>query len=458
MAGLKGKRISVLGAAKSGIDAANLCVKYGAKVLLSDNKPEQELRQVIGKVNPEVYLEFGGHSNKLFECDIMIVSPGVPACSEVVVNAGKHGVEVMAELEFAWRLISPAYAVAITGTNGKTTTTTLIDRIFRDAINPGQSKNMGYDNVLCAGNIGTPLSGIVEQVTESTVLIIEVSSYQLELCSTFCPKVGVLMNLTPDHLKRHGTMDRYAEIKQKVFDNHKSNGKHFAVLNYDDQYCRRVADKIDSEVLFFSCETPQKQGLWYSDSKAVGIFRDKQYEFNLSPVIPGMHNVSNILAATSVGLALGFDEKVVSKTVNTFEGVEHRIEFVRELHGVKYYNDSKATNVDSVVVALESFKKNVVLIMGGQDKGSPYKPLMGLIKNRVKSVLLIGEAARIISGELGHIVPTVMCKTLTGAVEYAHVNALPGDVVLLSPACASFDQFSDYEHRGKVFKELVNRL
>lgn len=320
----------------------------------------------------------------------------------------------------------PSRSAAITGTNGKTTTTALLGAIFKAAGRP----------TVVAGNIGVPLCAVVNGVTPATALVLEVSSYQLETAEAFRPTVGAVLNVTPDHLARHGTLGAYAAVKFRLF---QSQGRtDAAVLNAKDPWCRRWAASVPGKIYWF---------------------RDRMSGGWLAPqFLPGRHNIANACAAAACARALGVPRSVIAKTLATFRGVEHRLELVRLWRGVRFINDSKATNVDSTRVALESFSNPLYVILGGQDKGAPYAPLAPLLRKKAKSVFLIGEAAKKIERDLAGSVPLKRCETLARAVAQAAQTARPGDVVLLSPACASFDQFDNFEDRGRCFKDLVGAL
>lgn len=423
---LKDKRVLVVGLAKSGLAAAKLLTKKGTAVTITDDKPKRFLTTVLKDVPRGVRVEVG--SRKIFSqpFDLIVTSPGVPWNHPDLVKARKRGVPVWPEIELAWRFIHPKKTVAITGTNGKTTTTALIGHILKKA---------GF-SVVVGGNIGTPLSTLVDKIHPSTYLVLEVSSYQMEAHQTFHPNVGVFLNLTPDHLARHGTMSGYANAKARLFKNFSSAD--IAVLNSRDVWCGRVGKKINSKKIWF----PNKI--------------DRALAANLS--LPGEHNQENAMAAAGALRALGLTQRQIAQGMKTFKGVAHRIELVRIRREVRYINDSKATNVDSTMVALKSFPSDIILIMGGEHKGSPYTPLRPLIKKRVKRILTIGEAAPLIEKDLRASAPITPCGTLRRAVLYADAIARAGDVVLLSPACASFDQFRNFEHRGETFAALVRRL
>jgi UDP-N-acetylmuramoylalanine--D-glutamate ligase len=367
------------------------------------------------------------------------------------VQARALGENVIGEVELAAQFF-PGRIVAITGSNGKTTTTTLTGEIITSA---------GY-RAAVGGNIGTPAISLVEAATADTIAVLEVSSFQLETIQTFRPQVAVVLNVTPDHLDRHRTFAAYADAKARIFENQRAGD--FTVLNADDQTCVELAARTRAQVFWFSRTAEVKQGAFVREGRI--LFRDAsgQKEIMLVSEIPlkGAHNVENVLAAVCVGALLGCEPDRIRTAVRNFKAVEHRLEHVATIDGVDYYNDSKATNVDATIKAIESFPANIHLILGGKDKDSDYAVLNDLLRKRVKHVYTIGAAAakiesQIVSSKNGG--PEIdHAETLETAIRHAAVIAKPGDVVLLAPACASFDQFRNYEHRGKVFKQVVSSL
>lgn len=422
----EGKNVLVMGLAKSGLAAVHLLIKHKAQVTVYDEKKPSELKRELKDLPETVVRWLGKKRAPKKRFDLVVTSPGVPWNHRDLINFRKRGVAVWPELELGWRMVRPKKTVAITGTNGKTTTTTLIGHLLKTAGRP----------VVVGGNIGTPLSALIQKVTDQTVLILEVSSYQLEGHSSFHPNVGLFLNLTPDHIQRHPTMSRYASAKARLFEffDHADT----AVLNGKDPWCRRVGRKISGRKVWF----PNKDLL----SMASHI------------TLPGEHNLQNAMAAVAAAQALGLKSKDIIRGLETFKGVPHRIQIVRTLRGVTYVNDSKSTNVDSTLVAIKAFKKPLVLILGGRDKGAPYAPLIPFIKKNVKEILTIGEASSKIAKELKGVVPVRSSYTLDNAVKMAYENCVPGDIVLLSPACASFDQYRNFEHRGDSFIQIVKRL
>jgi UDP-N-acetylmuramoylalanine--D-glutamate ligase len=338
--------------------------------------------------------------------------------------------------------------VAITGSNGKTTTTTLAGEILAAGGLP----------VAVGGNIGTPAISLVEGASRETVIVLEVSSFQLETIQTFRPKVAVVLNITPDHLDRHRTFQTYVDAKARIFENQQSDD--FAVLNEDDPTCRTLRDRTRAELFWFSRKQEVQSGAWVRDGKI--LFRDSsgQREIMLVNEIPlkGAHNVENVLAGVCAGALMGCEPANIRKAIQEFKAVEHRLEYVATIKGVEYFNDSKATNVDATIKALESFPKNIHLILGGKDKGSDYTVLNDLLRERVKRVYTIGAAAEKIESQIKGAAEVVHAETLDNAIRRAAAVAQAGDIVLLAPACASFDQFQSYNHRGRVFKDVVHSM
>lgn len=438
------KTISVLGLGKSGIACANLAVSKGYKVFASDSGKARTHLQM--KLDKRVETEFNGHTDKILECDLIVKSPGLPSELAVLKKAAAKKIPVLSEIDFALGFIKPKKIIAVTGTNGKTTTTTLIYKIIKNY----------YKNAVVAGNIGFPLSSVTDKINKDTVLVLELSSYQLEDSPDFRPDISVLLNITPDHIKHHKTMKNYVLAKANIFKNQKQGD--FIVFNYDDKYLKKIIPLNNKSSFPFNFTKQNHNCIYYKDSAFHIIHKNKKIDFKAQVKIPGRHNIDNILASTAAAYLAGVSVDSIKKTISSFKGVEHRIEFVKEIKGVKYYNDSKGTNVDSTKVALESFDKNIHLILGGQDKGSPYKPIYNLIKNKVKNIILIGEATPIIEKELKGAAPIYKTGTIENAVKKLQSLTKESDVVLFSPACASFDQFKNFEHRGKTFKKIISSL
>ncbi len=399
----------------------------------------------------EIAFEVGSNSQKILDADALVLSPGVPSDMPVVQEALAKGLKVVSELEVAsW--FCRAVILAITGTNGKTTTTTLAGRIFEDA---------KRDSAV-AGNIGVAFSQVVDQLTEQGVAILEVSSFQLDHIESFKPNVSVLLNITPDHLDRYDhSFEKYAAAKCKVFENQRKDD--MLIYNYDDEVVRaQVHERSNPSVkkLPFSQKIRLPEGA-FLDGEILAIRIDGVQSAVVEArqiSIQGPHNLANAMAASLAATALGIPTASLRATLKNFKGVEHRLEFVREVNGIAYVNDSKATNVDSVWYALQSFDRPIIVLLGGRDKGNDYSPLVDLVKKRVKAVVAIGESAGKVVQAFTPVTRVVEGKSMEAAIEGATKMASAGDVVLLSPACASFDWFENYEHRGRVFKELVSKL
>jgi UDP-N-acetylmuramoylalanine--D-glutamate ligase len=444
---LNNKRVLVVGLGNSGMACALFLKAHGAHVTVSDSKPRADLDNDIRTLLDQgIVVETGGHGERTFRGqDLIVVSPGVPVDTPAIIQALAMGESLIGEIELAAQFL-PGQIVAITGSNGKTTTTTLIGEIIVADGRP----------TLVGGNIGTPAISLVARATAETVSVLEVSSFQLETIKTFRPKVAVVLNVTPDHLDRHRTFELYAKAKARIFENQHRDD--FVVLNADDPTCVEMAKSAASQVFWFSRKKEVTQGAWVREGQI--MFRDSsgQREIMLAAEIPlkGLHNLENVLAAVCAGVLLGCSPANIAETVRNFKAVEHRLELVATIGGVEYYNDSKATNVDATMKALESFPRNIHLILGGKDKGSDYSVLNTLLSARVKRVYTIGAAAEKIESQIKADV--VHAETLENAVKLASAATVSGDVVLLAPACASFDQFKNYEHRGRAFKESVSAL
>ncbi len=446
---LNNKRVLVVGLGKSGVASALFLRSRGAQVTVSDSKPQEQLSEEIPiLLDHGIIIETGGHGERTFHGqDLIVVSPGIPADSPPLVQARALGEPVIGEIELAAQFL-PKSIVAITGSNGKTTTTTLTGEIITAG---------GYPTRV-GGNIGTPAISLVDAARPDSVIVLEVSSFQLETIQTFRPKVAVVLNVTPDHLDRHRTFETYVDAKARIFENQHADD--FAVLNADDPVCVELSDRTRAQVFWFSRKKEVQQGASLRDGRI--LFRDSsgQQEIMVASEIPlkGAHNLENTLAAICAGALMKCAPERIRAAVRNFKAVEHRLEYVATVRGVEYYNDSKATNVDATIKALESFPANIHLILGGKDKGSDYTVLNDLLRQRVKCVYTIGAAAEKIESQVKDAAEIVHAESLDSAVQRASASAQPGDIVLLAPACASFDQFRNYEQRGKVFKALVQRL
>lgn len=445
---LRGKRVLVVGLARTGVATALFCSVRGARVTATDTRAEKEIGEAIPALRAAgVCLELGGHREITFlEQDLIIPSPGVPADAPLLQASRAKGVTIWSEIELADRFLN-GRLIGITGSNGKTTTTSLVEHILQSA---------GFPTIL-AGNIGTPLISCVEQTNDRTITVAELSSFQLELIETFRPNISVFLNLTPDHLDRHGTLEAYGAAKARIFENQTEADS--VVLNADDPATTALVPSRP-QVYWFSRKKRVAQGAFVQGKEIV--FRQQGSEETLLKLedipLAGAHNVENVLAAAVAARLAGAQPAAIAKGVRSFAGVEHRLEFVAEIGGVRYYNDSKATNVDATLKALDAFPGRILIILGGKDKGSDYTLLQTPLREKAILALLIGAAADKIEKQITGSVAIERAETMERAVETAAHAARPGDIVLLAPACASFDQFQNYEHRGRVFKELVHQL
>lgn len=446
---LKNKRVLVVGLARTGIATAQFCVERGAAVTATDSRSEMQIGEgTVAKLRAaNVTLDLGGHQEQTFlRQDLIVPSPGVPADAPLLQAARANGVTIWSEIELAYRF-RQGKLIGITGSNGKTTTVSLVEHILRTASFP----------TILAGNIGTPLISCIERMTHNTVTVVELSSFQLELIQEFRTDISVFLNLTPDHLDRHHSMELYSKAKARIFENQREED--FAILNADDPATTALAP-ARPHVYWFSRKQRAAQGaflrgddiVFRSDGKEEVVLKRQEVP------LPGAHNLENALAAIATAQIAGASAKAVAKGVRSFAGVEHRLEFVSEINGVRYYNDSKATNVDAALKALDAFPGRILVILGGKDKGSDYTVLQAPLREKALLALLIGAAASKIESQITGSVAIERAGTLECAVEIASQAARAGDVVLLAPACASFDQFENFEHRGRVFKALVHEL
>jgi UDP-N-acetylmuramoylalanine--D-glutamate ligase len=449
MMDLKGKRVLVVGLGKSGLAAALFLRHKGAQVTVSDVRSAESLAKEIPALLEEgIMVEAGGHGLLTFRRqDLIVVSPGVPLNTPELVQSRTLGLSIIGELELAARFLK-GKILAITGSNGKTTTTALAGEILKEA---------GYPT-LVAGNIGVPVVGLIEESSDRTWSVLEVSSFQLESTVEFHPAIAVILNITPDHLDRHGSFENYALAKERIFA--AQNASDCVVLNADNPRAAQAAVRSRASVHWFSLEHPVEQGAWVHEGNVV--YR-KAPNAAVEQIIPltkiplkGEHNVENVLAAVCAARLADVPGAAIAAAIEKFQAVEHRLEFVATINGVDYYNDSKATNVDATEKAVTAFSGGIHLILGGKDKGSDYTTLSPLLRARVRAIYTIGSAAEKIESQLRGVVSIHSCGTLASAVNAAAAAARPGDVVLLAPACSSFDQFENYEQRGRVFKQLVN--
>jgi len=450
---LKMGRVLVVGMALSGIAAAQLLLSYGATPVLYDAKKAGAFGDSLDVLkNTACEFHLGEDPNALLDgCELVVISPGVPIDAPIVKAAREKGVLLIGELELGFSL-AQGEILAVSGTNGKTTTVTLLGKMFENA---GRVTRV-------AGNIGYPLSAAAMESRKDDVIVVEVSSFQLETIRAFRPCVAALLNITQDHLNRHGTMEQYIRLKQRIFEN--QTAEDVAVLNLDDPVLARMAEKLKPRVAFFSRKSSVENGACVENGKIIW-----RWDGVTKPVcdaeqilIPGPHNLENALAATAMAACRGVPAAVIRHTLQSFTGVEHRIEKVRVLEGVTYINDSKGTNVDSTVKAVQSMRAPTVLILGGYDKHTDFMPLCReiVLSGMIAHIVVMGETARQITTTLEEAgyADVTQAYSMQDAVEKARGMSVSGGNVLLSPACASFDMFSDYEHRGQVFKEIVNAL
>lgn len=442
-----GQRIVIIGMARSGIGAAKLVKRLGGNVLVSDIQPKDQLMKSLSILNSlDIATETGGHIRAEKEIwDLAVISPGVPADHPLVQDFAQRAIPVWSELELATRALRCPW-VGVTGSNGKTTTALIAGAIFRES---GRQTEV-------AGNIGTALSEIALDLPPQALVVVEVSSFQLEFSPTVKPAVAAFLNLSPDHLNRHRNMDTYLETKARLFANQDSDD--IFVANFDDPHVRVIASAARAQMVPFGFNLDR--GVTLRDGDIV--FRDGSgWQKVLSAAelrLPGRHNLANAMAAVGICCGIGIEPEIAGEALRRFPPVEHRLELVRDLQEVKYYNDSKATNVEATITALQSFHNPILLIAGGRSKGGDFQALRPYVRRRVKTLIAVGETAEQLERELHGVVETVRVSSLYDAVEVAHSHAHSGDIVLLSPACASFDQFRNYEERGQVFKTIVNEL
>lgn len=443
-----GRKIGIIGMARSGLAAALLGQRLGAEMFVSDSATVGKLADQIAKLQKEnIPFETGGHSQRVLQSDYLIVSPGVPPSIDILSRAKDEGIPIFSEIEFAsW--VCRGRIVAITGSNGKTTTTTLLGEIFAAA---------GINPIVC-GNIGLPFSQVAHQVNSGTVVVLEVSNYQLETIEEFHPDIAVLLNLTPDHLDRHGNFEAYKKAKFRITENQNSDDT--LVLNNDDAETIAADIQTGASKRTFSTAGVDATGAFVSSGTLFGMYgREMRKIIDASEIlIPGPHNLQNAAAAVCVASLFDIPPETIADVLRTFPGVEHRMESCGRVAGIHFVNDSKATNVDSVCYALRSIDTNVHLIVGGRDKGASYAPLIEHGTGKIRSVIAIGEAKQKIQLELGGSFEVQFAESLTEAVGICFENAHPGDTVLLSPACASFDMFENFEQRGRSFKKAVAEL
>jgi UDP-N-acetylmuramoylalanine--D-glutamate ligase len=444
---LSGRDILVVGLARTGLSAANFLIGKGARVSVTDLRTKDELNDRIARLRGQVRLLLGRHREADFTgADMIVLSPGVPSGIPPLMRARERGVPVWSEIELACRFLKGTL-IGVTGTNGKTTTTTLIGEMLAASRRPH----------LVAGNIGVPLLEKLEDATEETVWVVELSSFQLETTRTLRCRVAVVLNVTPDHLDRHPSFEDYWQAKRRILLNQEESD--FAVFNRDEPNSRRMADGAQARSLFFS-RLDRCTGVFSRDGKIwIQLDDESRLVMERSQIrLRGEHNLENVLAAAAAAFLVGVEPEAIARACRSFAGVEHRLEWIRDLEGVSFYNDSKATNVESASKAMEALEQPLVAIMGGTNKGSDFRVLRPLVKRKVRHLVLLGEARESLMEGLRGTAPVSEVGGLEEAVRRAFVEALPGDAVLLAPACASFDMFRNYEERGRAFKDLVSQL
>lgn len=447
----KDKKVLVSGIAKSGISAAGLLKKLGADVTVQDAKTEDKLGDVTDELRSQGFkLYLGANPDDIIEdMDILVMSPGVPTDLPFVNRAREKNIPVIGEIELAY-MFCKSPVIGITGTNGKTTTTTLAGDICRAY----------FENTFVVGNIGNPFADVTLETKDDGVVVAELSSFQLETINEFKPKVSAVLNITPDHLNRHHTLENYIAAKERVFEN--QDESNFCILNYNDETTRKMADKTRADVIFFSRGGKNTEGI-YSDEKSIYInalgYKEKVVDIDELKILGG-HNVENAMAAIGCCAAIGVPLDIIRKVLKEFTAVEHRIEYVTTINDIEFYNDSKGTNPDASIKAVEAMKRPICIIAGGYDKGSDFTEWIDTFKGRVKFVAVIGAVKDKITDTLDKAGFTnyKTADTFEEAIDLCYKNAVPGDCVLLSPACASWDMFKSYEQRGEIFKEYVKKL
>jgi len=448
---IKDKRVLILGLGISGVSTAKALTKLGAKVTISDINPEEELKDRIDEIkdmNLNLYL--GTNDVPLDDIDLIVKSPGIPLTIDIIKEANKRNIEVITDIELAYRICPERNFIAITGTNGKTTTTTLIGELFEGA---GIKTHV-------SGNIGVGIMWDLVNSNDEDVFVIETSSFQLESTKHFKPKVSVIINVTPDHLNWHKTYENYINAKKKVFINQTKN--EYTVLNYDDQLLRKIGEEVNSNLIWFSVDNKLSKGAYIDDGYVVINDGEKIHRILKTDEIKilGKHNLENVLASVSVGWIMGLDMHIMANVIKNFKGVEHRIEYVDTIKGVKFYNDSKGTNPDASIKAVLAVSPPIILIAGGKDKGSEFDEFIESFGDRVKSLVLLGETKeKIKATAIKYGFNNIhMVKNMKEAVYKSFELSQPGDSILLSPACASWDMYSNYEVRGRDFKDSVKSL
>jgi len=449
---LADKKILLVGLAKTGVSVIKCLDKLGAHVVVNDVKTKEDLKDILKELDSLKNVEYilGSHPERIENIDMVVVSPGVPLDLPFIQKLYKLNKEIIGEVELAYRLSKEPTFIGITGTNGKTTTTTLVGEIFKKA----------NKDTYVSGNIGSPVIDTVEKAVRDSYVVTELSSFQLESTKEFRPRVSAVLNITEDHLNRHKTMENYITAKSKIYTNQTKDD--FCILNYDDEYTRNLEKDCAAKVIFFSHKEKISGGVYLDENNNIIIDIDEKIILlNKDEIsLPGIHNLENCMAAIAMAYVCGIEVEVIRDTVKTFGGVEHRQEFVKTLNGVNYINDSKGTNPDSSIKALESYKNPIVLIAGGMDKGSSFDEMLEVAKANVKAIILMGETANKIekSAKNKGINDTYIVNDMEEAVRISHQISKEGDIVLLSPACASWGMYENFEVRGQDFKDNVHNL
>ena len=448
MPNLRGRRTLVVGFARSGFASANLLLREGARVTVTDLRAREALQDEIRKLDGPARATFGEHKEQDFmAADLIVISPGVPTGHPLLRQAAEAGIPIWSEVELAYRFLEGSF-IGVTGTNGKTTTTALTGSLFERA---------GVSHVV-AGNIGIPLTAVVGQDGGRRLYIVELSSFQLETLQSFRCRIATVLNLTPDHQDRYSCFEEYVQAKRRILLN--QTGEDFAVLNAEDPNTRAMGEDCEARIFFFSHRRALPQGVSVESGRIwIRWEGEELFLMHVDEIrMPGDHNLQNVLAAVASGYLEGLEPGLMAEVCRSFPGVEHRLELISSHGGVHFYNDSKATNVESAARALEALEGPLVVIMGGRDKGADFTGLRRLLEEKSKLLIVLGEAGYRIRSALENGVEVEEADDMEEAVRLASQRAAPGDTVLLAPACASFDMFDDFEHRGRVFKRAVARF
>ena len=450
---LKNKKVLLVGLAKTGVSTIKHLDKLGAKIIVNDIKDKSQLEDIIRELKDIKNVEYilGYHPENVDGIDIAIVSPGVPLDLPFIYKLRENNIKIIGEVELSYRLSknNPTF-IGITGTNGKTTTTSIVGEIFKKA----------NKDTYIVGNIGNPVIDTIDLTNKDSILVTELSSFQLESIDEFRPRVSAFLNITEDHMNRHHTMENYINAKARIFENQKEED--YTILNYDDAKVRDLAKQCKSKVIFFSRKEKPNNGIYLDENNNIIIDIDKKITFlNRNELsLPGEHNLENCMAAIGITYVSNIDLEIIKEVLKNFKAVEHRQEFVRELNGITFINDSKGTNPDSTIKAIKSYNKNIILIAGGKDKGSSFDELFDIAKENVTSLVLLGETAHKIedTARKKGFDKIYIVDNMKEAVKTSYEIAQSEDIVLLSPACASWDMYKNFEVRGKDFKDNVNNL